>query len=252
MSFPFNRVHIHRTRFGVHPLDNLLHSPRSTGRPLDGYISAYLPDKVILLFLRRGDVISAVSFTEMDGRGSHARALRDIGRNRAGDLAYCDATLSSWLGCTPAAPPRPAAAGRRSASRRSCSRSCSRAVTGVLELIPRPGQLTSDRGRETRQRLLLRQAGSMTVPQVLESLFQAGPRRHAPVINASVFAAHREIPSSVPRYDETFPTCSGASPRRREGSRGRDKRPTRSATRWRPPTRAADPGNPLDGDRVPW
>jgi len=49
-------------------LDNLLHFAKidRDGR-LDGYISAYLPDKVILLLLRRGDVISAVSFTEMDG-----------------------------------------------------------------------------------------------------------------------------------------------------------------------------------------
>src|SRR5882672_1752865 len=80
LHFPHHRVHVHRTRLSFIHLDNLLHYAKidRDGR-LDGYVAAYLPDSVILLFLRRGEVINAVCFTDT-GRSVMpiAKALKDM------------------------------------------------------------------------------------------------------------------------------------------------------------------------------
>src|ERR1700704_1176149 len=102
LHFPHNRVHIHRTRLAFIHLDNLLHYAKidRDGR-LDGYVAAYLPDEVILLLLRRGEVINAVCFAE---RGRQvmpiAQALKDIHEEiERGELTYCDAPMEqlAWI-----------------------------------------------------------------------------------------------------------------------------------------------------------
>src|SRR5687768_8635158 len=96
MSFPCNHVHIHRTWLAFIHLDNLLHFAKiDRDGKVDGFIGAYLPDQVILLLLRRGDVISAVAFTE-DGRAvvPIAQALRDMREEvERGELVYSDASM---------------------------------------------------------------------------------------------------------------------------------------------------------------
>ena len=102
LHFPHNRVHIQRTRLAFIHLDNLLHYAKidRDGR-LDGYIAAYLPDEVIVLLLRRGEVINAVCFAE-SGRNVMpiAKALKDIHEEiERGELAYCDAPMEqlAWI-----------------------------------------------------------------------------------------------------------------------------------------------------------
>src|SRR5437762_12572163 len=80
LHFPHNRVHVHRTRLAFIHLDNLLHFAKidRDGR-LDGYVAAYLPDQVVLLLMRRGEVINSVSFTERSRQVVPiATALKDI------------------------------------------------------------------------------------------------------------------------------------------------------------------------------
>ncbi len=65
LMFPSQRVQIHRTRLAFIHLDNLLHFAKidRDGR-VDGYVAAYLPDSVAVLFFKRGEVMTAVAFTE--------------------------------------------------------------------------------------------------------------------------------------------------------------------------------------------
>ena len=115
LSFPSDRVQIHRTRLAYIHLDNLLHFAKidRDGR-IDGYVAAYLPNEVALLFMRRGELITAARMTEM-GREivPISAVLRDIKAEvERGELAFCDATIEqlSWMyqSCAePAAPKFP-------------------------------------------------------------------------------------------------------------------------------------------------
>src|SRR3989304_3993004 len=80
LVFPHERVQIHRTRLAFVHLDNLLPFAKidRDGR-LDGYVAAYLPDQVVLLLFKRGEVINAVSFAESARTVVPiAKALKDI------------------------------------------------------------------------------------------------------------------------------------------------------------------------------
>src|SRR5947208_9237053 len=111
LHFPHNRVHVHRTRLAFIHLDNLLSFAKidRDGR-LDGYVAAYLPDEIVLLLMRRGEVITAISFT---GGGRLvvpiAKALKDIrDEMERGELAYCDASMEqlAWMYTSCVAPPK--------------------------------------------------------------------------------------------------------------------------------------------------
>ena len=111
LHFPHNRVHVQRTRLAFIHLDNLLHFAKidRDGR-LDGYVAAYLPDQVVLLLMRRGDVINTVSFAESARTVVPiAKALKDIREElERGELAYCDAPMEqlAWTYSSCATPPR--------------------------------------------------------------------------------------------------------------------------------------------------
>src|SRR2546426_10891879 len=102
LQFPFNRVHIARTRLTFIHLDNLLHFAKidRDGR-VDGYVAAYLPDSVVLLLLRGGELINALCITE-GGRQviPIAKALKDIrAEMERGELSYHDAPMEqlAWM-----------------------------------------------------------------------------------------------------------------------------------------------------------
>lgn len=210
MSFPFNQVHIHRTRLAFIHLDNLLHFAKidRDGR-LDGFISAYLPDQVILLLLRRGELITAVSFTE---NGRHvvpiARALRDVREEiERGELAYCDATMEqlAWMYASCAVPAK-----RRLVDDREPTKLFPvlfhELFTGVLELISN-GRVSYFKFQDGKfvNGYYCGKPEAMAVPQYVESLFQPAGDGTRPVINASVFPSASEIPEQAsPAMIETY------------------------------------------------
>jgi hypothetical protein len=102
LRFPARRVQIQRTRLAYIHLDNLLHFAKidRDGR-IDGYIAAYLPDELVILYLRGGDVVTASALT---AKGREVRpigvALRSLKLElERGELAFCEAPLEQlvWM-----------------------------------------------------------------------------------------------------------------------------------------------------------
>ncbi len=109
LEFPATRVHVPRTRVLFIHLDNLLHFAKvdRDGR-IDGYVAAFLPDEVILLLLRAGELTTAVAVTSV-GRTvlPIPSALADIrGEAERGELVFCDAPFEqlAWMFQSCAAP----------------------------------------------------------------------------------------------------------------------------------------------------
>ncbi len=102
LAFPCGRVHVHRTRIAFIHLDNLLHFAKHDrdGR-IDGFAAAYLPDELIVLLFKAGEVATAVRYGEK-GRGviPIGSALKRIrGEPERGELTFCDAPLRqlAWM-----------------------------------------------------------------------------------------------------------------------------------------------------------
>jgi hypothetical protein len=109
LQFPADRVQIHRTRLAYIHLDNLLHFAKidRDGR-VDGYIVAYLPDELALLFLRGGEPYTAVGFTQ---KGREVLPLSRVLKSmrdelERGELAFCESPLEQlvWMYYSGAAP----------------------------------------------------------------------------------------------------------------------------------------------------
>ena len=102
LQFPAGRVHVNRTRLAFIHLDNLLHFAKADrDGQVDGYVIGYLPDEVVLLLLRKGQLVNAVAIAA-SGRAvlPIASALQHIGQEaERGELAYCDAPLEqiAWM-----------------------------------------------------------------------------------------------------------------------------------------------------------
>lgn len=111
LTFPRAREHIHRTRLAYIHLDNLLHFAKIDRDGLiDGYIAAYLPDEVALLFLRRGELVTAGAYTESGRRVLPIAAALDVIRKELerGELCYCEAPMEqlAWMYASCASPLR--------------------------------------------------------------------------------------------------------------------------------------------------
>ena len=210
LHFPHNHVHVHRTRLAFIHLDNLLHYAKidRDGR-LDGYVVAYLPDEVVLLLMRRGEIINAVSFTE---RGRQvlpiARALKDIKEEmERGELAYCDAPMEqlAWTFASCAAPPKQRYID--AAEPTSLFPALRHELfTGVVELISN-GRMTYFRFEDGEfvNGYYCGKSEDLTVPQYVESLFQPDADGVRPQISAAVFPPLSEIPEQAsPAMIETY------------------------------------------------
>lgn len=203
LQFPHNRVHVHRTRLAFIHLDNLLHYAKidRDGR-LDGYIGAYLPDEVILLLLRRGEIINAVCFAER-GRSvlPIATALRDIREEiERGELVYCDAPMEqlAWTYSSCAVPPK-----RRfvdAADPASLFPALRNELfTGVLEFISN-GRVSYFRFEDGQfmNGYFCGKKEPLTVPQYVESLFHPDADGNRPHLSAASFPPLSEIPEQAP------------------------------------------------------
>ena len=203
LTFPRNRVHIHRTRLAFIHLDNLLHYAKidRDGR-LDGYVAAYLPDETVVLLLRRGELMNAVCFSER-GRSviPIATALKDIrDEMERGELVYCDAPMEqlAWTYSSCAVPPRRRHVdGADPASLFPALRN--ELFTGVLELISN-GRLSYFRFEDGQfvNGYYCGKNEEISVPQFVESLFHPAPDGTVPSLIASVFPPLSEIPDQAP------------------------------------------------------
>jgi len=112
LRFPARRVHVQRTRLAYIHLDNLLHFAKADrDARVDGYIVAYLPDELAVVFLREGEAITAVAFTERGRAVVPIPAVLDQIRDEVerGELAFCEAPPAqlAWMYQSGAAPARP-------------------------------------------------------------------------------------------------------------------------------------------------
>ncbi|HEX9580880.1 MAG TPA: hypothetical protein VF970_07220 [Gemmatimonadales bacterium] len=203
LTFPSERVQIHRTRLAFIHLDNLLHFSKidRDGR-VDGYVAAYLPDAVALLFLRRGEVVTAARVTD-HGRevAPIAAVLRDIREEvERGELSFCDAPLEqlAWMYQSCAAPASLRFADLRQPEHLFPLLQQER-YTGVLELIAggNVSYLRFEGGRFSRG-YYTGKPESVTVAQHIESLFRGPADGEATPLMGSVFPVVTDLPDQAP------------------------------------------------------
>jgi hypothetical protein len=109
LRFPATRVHVPRTRVLFIHLDNLLHFAKvDRDGKVDGYVAAFLPDELVLLFLRNGEVVNAGAITPV-GRLvlPIVDALAHIRQEaERGELTFADAPFEqvAWMFQSCAAP----------------------------------------------------------------------------------------------------------------------------------------------------
>lgn len=214
LMFPAARVQIHRTRLAFIHLDNLLHFAKidRDGR-VDGYLGAYLPDEVAILFFKRGEVMTAVAFTEA-GRsavpiGSVLREMRE--EMERGELAFCDAPMEQlgWMYHSCAGTREPKFVDPQHPENLFPALQHER-FTGVLELISNGlvSYFRFDDGRFVNG-YFSGKAEQATIGQHVESLFRPGPDGTRPSVAASVFKPEGELqeqasPAMIQSYRELF------------------------------------------------
>lgn len=202
LRFPAGRVHIARTRLAYIHLDNLLHFAKidRDGR-IDGYIVAYLPDEVALLFLQRGEVTTAAAFTE-SGRqvlpiASVLKRMRE--EMERGEIAYVEAPLAqlAWMyeSCVGEPVPRPIVANDPSRLFQALQHE---RYSGILELIS-DGRVNYFRLEDGRYAtgFFSDKPDGMPIPKYVEGLFAPHADGDRPSLAACSFAARADIPSQA-------------------------------------------------------
>ncbi len=214
LMFPSARVQIHRTRLAFIHLDNLLHFAKidRDGR-VDGYLAAYLPDEVAIMFFKRGEVMTAVAFTQ-GGRsvvsiGSVLREMRE--EMERGELAFCDAPMEqlAWMYHSCAGTVEPKFVDPQHPENLFPALQHER-FTGVLELISN-GLVSYFRFEDGRfvNGYFSGKPEQATIGQHVESLFRSGPDGARPSVAASVFKPDGELseqasPAMIQSYRELF------------------------------------------------
>lgn len=259
LRFPTSRVQIARTRLVFIHLDNLLHFAKidRDGR-VDGFIVAYLPNQVTLLFLRAGELVTAASFTEAGRMVTPiATALERIRLEpERGELCYCDAPGEqlAWMYQSLATPAEPRDLDLKQPEKIFPTLKQEQ-FNGVLELISDGcvNYLRFENGTFKDGHFYDRDGG-MPVPQYVRSLFAPnadGTRRR---LAAHVFPLAEELPRQatpelVQTYRELFWGIVGAA----EHQSGTDV--TRHAVKFRDLLRTVHPplaaiGRPRDRDPI--
>lgn len=203
LVFPQTSRLIHRTRLAFIHLDNLLaFAKRDRDGRVDGYLTAYLPEECLLVFLRKGEAVNAASL-HTAGRqvitiGEALKRMRaEVER---GELAYAVAPMEqlAWMYQSCAAPlvTRALDAGRPDHLFPALMQE---RATGVLELISngRVSYLRLEQGKFAGG-YFCDKPDPMPVPKYVESLFLPGPDGAPPALSAALFPPVAELPAQAP------------------------------------------------------
>jgi hypothetical protein len=198
LAFPASRFLLARTRSLFVDLDNLVSfAKRDRDGRVDGYLAGWLPDDVILLFVRRGEVVNAVELNATTRAvvpvGEALRRLRSDPERS--DLAYAEAPMEQleWMYAAGAGVPEV-----RSVDVRDPARLfpvlAAEGYTGVAELISqgRVNYLRFEAGRFAEGYTGASDGHSAAAH--IESLFQLLPDGTQPSMLLSTLG----MPSSLP------------------------------------------------------
>ena len=111
LDFPSTGKMIARTRLAFIHLDNVLaFAKRDRDGMVDAYLAAYLPEELILLFFRKGEIINAATLRS-DGRRlvPIAEALRRMkAETERSEVSYCQAPMEQllWMYTACISPPK--------------------------------------------------------------------------------------------------------------------------------------------------
>jgi hypothetical protein len=203
LVFPQTDWLVARTRLAFIHLENVLsYAKRDRDGRVDGYLSAWLPNSVVLLFFRQGEAVNAAAMHD------HGREVITIGealkRLRAeierADVAYAAAPMEqlAWMYQSCEKPPTPRwlderqPAGLFPALR-------SEKFTGVLEFISngRVNYLRCDAGKYVNGYLCAKPE-QVTVAQYIESLFGSRSDGARSQLAANVFDPVADLPAQAP------------------------------------------------------
>lgn len=193
LRFPSERALIQRTRLAYIHLDNLLNFAKidRDGR-VNGYLAAYLPNEVALIFFRGGEAITAVALTDQLRSvipiDDALNAMRtELERS---ELVFSAAPLEllCWMYYAGAAPPRVVPVDRRNPSAVFAALQAEQ-YTGVLEFIVdgRVSYVALRDGKFHRGHFADRPE-ELPVPQWIEQLLKSHDDGSPPSVSAAVFA----------------------------------------------------------------
>jgi hypothetical protein len=227
LQFPAARVHVPRTRVLFVHLDNLLHFAKvDRDGKVDGYVAAFLPDELVLLFLRNGALVNAGAVTPL-GRMvlSVTDALAHIRQEaERGELTFADAPFEqvAWMfhSCAAPAVPRELDGARPESLFPSLQ---TEGYTGVVELISRGevNYLRLESGAFVDGHFAGRDP-AVPVAQHIGHLFARDASGSPPELAAALFAATDDIPAQAPSemlriYRELFWAIAEAADREAPG-----------------------------------
>jgi len=202
LAFPQVSRLIERTRLAFIHLDNVLaFAKRDRDGRVDGYLTAYLPEECVFVFLRKGEAVNAATIRTT---GREVITINEgLRRMRAeverGELTYCTAPLEqlAWMyrSCAAELEPRFIDAAQPEALFPSLQQE---RVTGVLELITNGhvSYLRIEDGRFIRG-YFYDKPPDQPVPRYVEGLFRRGPDGELPSMSASLFPAMDDLPAQA-------------------------------------------------------
>jgi hypothetical protein len=202
LVFPTTGQMITRTRIAFIDMDSVLSfAKRDRDGQVDAWLAGYLPDELVLLFFRRGEVVNAASLRP-DGRAviSIAEALRRIhAEPERGEISFGRAPFEqlAWMFAGCAGPAKVRFVDERQPEDLFAVFAVEQ-FNGVVEFISN-GRVNYFRfvdGKYAGGYCCDRPEG-VPVAAYIESLFLPGPDKLAPAIAASEIPALAEIPQQA-------------------------------------------------------
>jgi hypothetical protein len=220
VAFPASDTLLARTRLIYLHLDNLLSfAKRDRDGKVDAYFLGYLPDELILLFFREGELVTATGI----GAGQRcvlpiAEAVRRLKADpERAEAAYCAAPLAQleWMYQACAAPAEPWVVDTKHPEL-IFPRVVEESLSGALEIISngRVNYLQFDRGKFSGGYFYGRPE-SVSLPAYIEGIFQPDAEGVRPALSVSgvppaAGLPAQALPSQVSMYRELFARISDA------------------------------------------
>lgn len=220
VAFPASDTLLARTRLIYLHLDNLLSfAKRDRDGKVDAYFLGYLPDELILLFFREGDLVTAAGI----GAGQRsvlpiAEAVRRLKADpERAEAAYCAAPLAQleWMYQACAAPAEPWVVDTKHPEL-IFPRVIEESLTGALEIISngRVNYLEFEGGKFGGGYFYARPE-TMSLPAYVEGIFQPDADGVRPALSvcgvpAAAGLPAQALPSQIRMYRDLFTRISAA------------------------------------------